>query len=320
MTARPTRGEWLTFLALGLLWGSSYLFIKIGVETLQPLTLISGRLLVGTLVLLAVVVLTRPAVPRDLRMYGHLVVMAALSVMIPFLLVATAEQTTDSALAAIVNAAIPLVAVTLSAVMLREERLTGLRLVGLGLGFLGVVIAVSRGLGSDGADAFGVGALAMSTVSYAAGAVYARRFASGVAPAFAAFAEVGFAFVMAAVLAVLFERPLATSFRPDAIFAILWLGVLGSGIAYLLFFRLLGRWGATRTSLVAYELPIVGIILGAVVLGEVVDARLILGTALIVAGVGFVNGAIRRPRGLARLNGIPAVRPGPVTHAYRPDR
>jgi drug/metabolite transporter (DMT)-like permease len=297
VSARATRAEWATFLALGLLWGSSYLFIKIGVESLPTLTLIAGRLAIGSVVLLGVVLVVRPTLPRNPRTYGHLVVMALLSITIPFLLVATAERSTDSALAAIVNAAIPLVSVTLSAVMLRDERLSGLRLAGLGLGFLGVAIAVSRGLGG-GSDLAGIAALAGSTVSYATGAVYTRRFVRDLAPAVGALFEVGIAFLITASLAVVLERPFATTYRPEALFSILWLGVLGSGIAYLLFFRLLGRWGATRTSLVAYVLPIVGIVLGAVVLDEAVDARLVVGTALIVAGVGFVNGAIRRPRHL----------------------
>ena len=101
--------------------------------------------------------------------------------------------------------------------------------------------------------------------------------------------QVGFALVMTAVLAFVFERPMATELTWEAIGAVIWLGLLGSGLAYLVFFRLLGRWGATRTSMVAYLLPVFGIVLGAVVLREPLTPALVMGTALVVAGIGIVN-------------------------------
>jgi drug/metabolite transporter (DMT)-like permease len=103
--------------------------------------------------------------------------------------------------------------------------------------------------------------------------------------------QVGFALVMVTVLAFVFERPIDVVSRitPDALFAVVWLGILGSGLAYLVFFRILGRWGATRTSMVAYLLPVYGIALGAWVLHEPIDARLLIGTALVIGGVALVN-------------------------------
>ena len=101
--------------------------------------------------------------------------------------------------------------------------------------------------------------------------------------------EVGFALVIAAVLAALFDGGIRLPTQTDAIFAVIWLGLLGSGLAFLIFFRLLSRWGATRTSLVAYVMPAVGLVLGAVVLHEAIDLRIVLGTALVIAGIGFVN-------------------------------
>jgi drug/metabolite transporter (DMT)-like permease len=103
--------------------------------------------------------------------------------------------------------------------------------------------------------------------------------------------QVGFALAMVSVLAFIFERPIdvVSHITPNAIFAVVWLGLLGSGLAYLVFFRILGRWGATRTSLVAYLLPVYGIVLGAFVLHEEIDARLLIGTGLVIAGVALVN-------------------------------
>jgi drug/metabolite transporter (DMT)-like permease len=101
--------------------------------------------------------------------------------------------------------------------------------------------------------------------------------------------QVVFALLITTVLALAFESPILIPGRFDAILAVVWLGLLGSGAAYLVFFRLLGRWGATRTSMVAYLLPVFGIVLGAAVLSEPVDARLLIGTALVIGGIALVN-------------------------------
>jgi drug/metabolite transporter (DMT)-like permease len=287
--------DWLVFLALGLMWGSSYLFIRIGVQTLEPFTLIAARLGIGLLVLATVVALAREPLPREPRMYLHLIVLSVVSVALPFFLITSAEQSTDSSLAAIINASVPLFTIAIAAVALHDEPITPGRLAGLAVGFIGVFILVSRGLvGSAGgvggnSSLYGEVALVGSSISYAVGAVYARRNVRGLRPMIPALFQVAFAFVITAVLAVVLEHPFAKVLRPDAVFAVVWLGILGSGFAYLAFFRLLVRWGATRTTLVAYVLPVVGIILGVLVLNEQVDARILLGTVLIIGGVALVN-------------------------------
>jgi drug/metabolite transporter (DMT)-like permease len=290
-SATSSRIDWLLFILLGFVWGSSYLFIKIGVDAgLQPFTLVSLRLLVGFALLAAVVAAAREHLPRTARMYGHLVVMAAFSVAIPFSLITWAEQSVDSTLASVLNGSVPLFVIVIAAVFLRDEPISINRLVGLGLGFIGVAILV----GFDPADLVGGDlaaklALIGSSLSYAIGGVYARRMVHGLRPMIPAVFQVGFALVMVGILALIFERPLTLPLRPDAILAVIWLGLLGSGAAYLLFFRLLGRWGATRTSMVAYLLPVFGIVLGAVVLSEEIDAGLLVGTALVIGGIALVN-------------------------------
>jgi drug/metabolite transporter (DMT)-like permease len=101
--------------------------------------------------------------------------------------------------------------------------------------------------------------------------------------------QVGFAFAITTVLALLLEHPFQTNVRPDTVLSVVWLGILGSGFAYLAVFRLFSHWGATRTTLVAYLLPIVGIVLGFLVLHEQIDARIVLGTGLVIGGVALVN-------------------------------
>ena len=291
--SRSSRLDWFLFVLLGFMWGSSYLFIKIGVDAgLPPFTLISLRLLFGFILLATVVAIAREPLPRDPKTYGHLMVMGAVNIAIPFSLITWAELTVDSALAAILNAAVPLFVILIASAFLRDERITINRLAGLIVGFVGVVILV----GFDPAkvssgNLAGEIALIGSTISYACGAVYAKRNIDGLRPMIPAIFQVGFALVMVTGLAFVFEHPIdvISKITRDALFAVLWLGILGSGLAYLLFFRILGRWGATRTSLVAYLLPVFGIALGAWVLHEPIDARLLIGTGLVIGGVALVN-------------------------------
>ena len=291
MNSRGTTLDWILFILLGFFWGSSYLFIKIGVEAgFQPFTLVASRLLLGATLLAGVVAIAREPLPRSLRMYGHLSVMAIFSVALPFSLITWAEQSTDSTLAAILNASVPLFVILIAAAALVDESITANRVVGLVIGFIGVAILVGFDPGVlAGTDVVAALALIGSSASYAVGAVYARRFVHGLRPMIPALVQVTFAFVATFVLALIFERPITVPGRFDAILAAVWLGLLGSGTAYVLFFRLLGRWGATRTSLVAYLLPVFGIALGVLVLREPVDARIILGTAMVIGGIALVN-------------------------------
>jgi drug/metabolite transporter (DMT)-like permease len=299
MTSRTSALDWILFIALGFMWGSSYLFIKIGVETFEPFTLIALRLAIGLMLLVAVVAVAREPLPRTGRMYGHLLFMAVFNIVVPFFLITWAEQSVESALASILNATVPLFAVVIASLVLADEPITVNRLIGLIIGFAGVVVVTSRGLSGAGGDVAAEIALIGSSVSYAVGAVYARRNVRGLRPMIPAVFQVGIAFAITATLALVLEDPLGVDLVTvpvfslgilgNPIFAVVWLGLLGSGLAYLTFFRILQRWGATRTSMVAYLLPVFGIALGALVLAEPIDARVILGTALILGGAALVN-------------------------------
>ena len=292
-----SRTDWLLFALLGFLWGSSYLFIKIGVDAgLRPFTLVALRLLIGCGLLAVVVWSAREQLPRSRVVYGHLFVMGCINVALPFVLITWAERSVPSSLAAVLNGAVPLFVIPIAAIFLHDERITLNRVMGLVIGFVGVAILV----GFDPADLAGSSltaelALIGSTISYACGAVYARRYVHGLRPMIPALFQVFFALLIAGALVLAFERPLSFPADPSAVLAVVWLGLLGSGTAYLIFFRLLHDWGATRTALVAYLLPVYGILLGALVLSEAVDAGLVIGTALVIGGVALVNIRFRRP-------------------------
>ena len=299
MNARGTRTEWLLFFALGFMWGSSYLFIKIAVDSFGTFTLIALRLLIGASFLWVAFRLNGTSLPRERRIYKHLVVMAIVNITIPFALITWAEQSVDSALAAILNSTVPLFVIVIAPLFLPDEPIRINGVVGLAIGFIGVVLLVSPGLVSATGDLAGSIALLGSSLAYALGNVYSRRNVRGLPPLVPAVFQVTFALLIVGVLAILLEQPWTA--RPDIgdWFSVIWLGIFGSGLAYMVYFRLLDRWGATRTSLVAYLLPVYGIVLGFLVLREPVDLALIAGTTLVIAGVALVNG----PWGRRRLFG-----------------
>jgi drug/metabolite transporter (DMT)-like permease len=288
---RSTTWVWIPFLALGFLWGSSYLWIKIGLESLPPLTLIAGRLTLGAAFLAVVVAVARQELPRSPRMYGHLLVMSIVNIVLPFTLITVGEQSIDSALASILNATVPLTVIVLAPMFLPDERITVAKVAGLAIGFAGVMLLVAPGLVNLG-DSSMTGELMMigSSICYGVGNVYARRNVHGLRPMIPALFQVSFAALIVVPLAILVDHPFS-SVTPtaSALAAVAWLGILGSGFAYLCYFTILQQWGATRTSMVSYLLPVVGIALGAMVLDEPVTANRVAGTVLVIAGIALVN-------------------------------
>jgi drug/metabolite transporter (DMT)-like permease len=287
---RDTRWVLVPFLGLVLFWGSSYFWIKVGVASLPPLTLIAGRLIVGALLLATVVAVAREPLPRDRRMYGHLLVMSLVNIALPFTLITFGERSVDSALASILNATVPLSVIVLAPLFLPDERITRWRILGLAIGFAGVMVLVAPDLVNLAhPDLPGELMLLASSVSYGAGNVYAKRNVHGLRPMIPALFQVSFAAIIMGVLALVVDQPIGRlAPPPEAIVAVAWLGLLGSGMAYLCYFTILQNWGATRTSMTAYLLPVVGIALGTL-RGEPVTAVRVGGMALIVAGVALVN-------------------------------
>lgn len=285
-------------LTLGVMWGTSYVWIKVAVQTLSTFTLIAARLGIGVALLAAVAAATRLELPRNPRIYGHLLVMAIVNIVIPFTLITWAEQQVNSNLAAIINGAVPLFVVVIAARFLPDEPLTVNRLAGIVVGYVGVVVLVAPGLVSGQATGSLSGELALvgSTLAYAVGAVYARANMRRVPPLVPALFQVAFAFVIVSALALATEQPFAQSWPAETIFAVAWLGLFGSAVAYILMFRLLARIGAGGTSVLAYLLPIVGIVSGFFVRGEAIDITLAVGTALILGGIGLASSKLGQRR------------------------
>jgi drug/metabolite transporter (DMT)-like permease len=274
------------FFALTLIWGASFLFIKIGVEALAPLQVAFGRMFFGVLTLVIIALARRERLPKELRVWAHLVVAATLANSVPFTLFAYAERHVTSALASIGNATVPLFTLAFALLFLPSERPTWRRSVGLFIGFAGVLVVLGawRGL-TAGPDAAGMGLILVAAACYGGSGVYMRRYLSSTSYSSLALSVGQLA---AGTLQLAIVLPFATSL-PHAlparvVVSVFALGAFGTGIAYVLSYGLIRLAGATVASTVTYFIPIVSIVIGVVGLGEHLAWNAPLGAAVIVAG------------------------------------
>ncbi|MFI5254222.1 MAG: DMT family transporter [Candidatus Limnocylindrales bacterium] len=318
---------WLLFGLLSLVWGSSYFWIKVGVtEGLLPFTLVTVRLSIAALGLALLMALTHGRLPHDRATLAKLAFLGLINVALPFGLITWAEQYVGSALASILSSLVPLFAIVFAALALSDEPATLNRLGGLAIGFVGAILLLGRNLAPAPGTAGdmqlpGDLALVLAAASYAASGVFIRRYLSGrkliddpltgprtLRPVEIALPQNVAALVVVAVLALLRERvPGGGLLLPPSTLAwvaVIWLGLFGSALAYLLYFRLLAAWGVTRTTLVTYVMPIVGIALGVFILHEAVDIQVLAGAALVIAGIVLVNAPIGQRRIFGRTAAV----------------
>jgi len=288
--------QWTVFGLLGLVWGSSFLWIKIAVAETGPLTLVAFRLLFGLIGLVLIMLARREKIALSRRTLPAFAFMGVFNTAVPFVLITWGEQHIASSLAAILNATVPLFTIVLAHFWLTDEKITLPKLAGLLVGFVGIIVLVSRDLAPEvlrdalaGAGLWGQAAVLVASVSYAVAATFSRRHLRGQPPVLQAGMVLLIADALMWVVTPAVERPMNFPDTGLAWFAILWLGVLGSCAAYMMFFYLINAWGPTRASMVTYVFPVVGLVLGILFLHEPADWRLVVGALLIVGGIGVVN-------------------------------
>ena len=272
---------------LGLIWGSSFAWIKIAVDEIPPASLVAWRMGLGAAAMLGLLAFIRVPMPRGFGEWLPLAVLGAVNAAIPIFLISWGELFVDSGTAAVLNSLTPIFSLILAGLVLRVEPVTMLRVGGLVLGFLGAALLASRELDlrADASGLIGAAAVVLAALSYAVGASYARHRIRSTHRYVVAGGTLVFAALDTAVLALITDGGVILPTQPETILAVAWLGLMGSFVAYLCFFFLIEHLGATVASMVTYVFPIVGVTLGVAVLGERMDARLILGTALVLAGI-----------------------------------
>lgn len=281
-----------TYLSLGLLgliWGSSFLFIKLGVNEMPPAFVAGGRLVSGLLLLLVVLRMQKLRLPRR-SLWDRLAVVAVLNNVIPWVLIPWGQQYISSALASILNATMPLFTVLIAHVATSDDRLTANKISGVMLGFLGVVVLIGADLRDlRSASAQGDLAILAASVSYAIGIVYARQRLRGQSHTVLATGQLGLGLLFMTPLMALSAGDVHTIPSPIAILAVVALGVLGSGVAYVIYYSLLERASASQVSLVTYLLPVTAVFWGAALLNEALGVNVFAGLVLIFAGVFLAN-------------------------------
>jgi drug/metabolite transporter (DMT)-like permease len=279
-------------LLLSLIWGSSFMFIKVADRQLDPSTLILGRIALAAVTLAVVVAATigLPEAVVELRRHWRaLVVVGLLNTAVPFWLLSWGETRIDSGTASIIQASVPIFTVLLAFGFFHDQRVTGSRLVGVGVGFVGVALLV-------GAQPQGkiLGALAVvgMAVCYAAGGLLIRRYLSTARPPLVAFGTSAVAAI--AVLPAGVAQAPSTLPGWKTIGSVVFLGIVGTAFAYLLFFTIIAGAGASYASFVTYLVPPVALAYGAVFLGEGVGSVAIVGLLLILGGVALGTAVSRR--------------------------
>jgi drug/metabolite transporter (DMT)-like permease len=302
------RGWVPPFVLLAMIWGASFLFIKVGVRELHPLYVTLGRVGAGALALLVVLAVTRDRLPRDPRLWAHLVVVAATANALPFTLFGYGEERISSVLAGIWNATTPLVALPVAVLAFRTEQMTARRAVGVGLGFVGVLVVLGVWRGVGGAELTGQLMCFGAAACYGIALPYQRRFVTGRSESGVALAAAQLV-VATAQLAIV--APLAAGAPPapsglsaDVIGSVLGLGLLGTGLAYVLLFRVIRAAGATTASTVTYVVPLFATLIGVIGLGEHIAWYEPVGGLVVLAGVAISQGV-----GARRLLFVPLRRP-----------
>ncbi|HEX6138910.1 MAG TPA: EamA family transporter [Candidatus Limnocylindria bacterium] len=278
------------FIGLGLIWGSSFLWIKIAVDELPAATLAAERITIGAAVVLVFLRLTGTRFPRTVPELLPLAVVGLLNAAVPYTLISWGETVVDSGTAAVLNSLTPIFSLLIAGLFLRVEPITGLRVLGLLVGFGGAAFLASREfeLRGDPVALLGAGAVAVAAFAYAVAASYARHHLQVTHRYVVSAGTLVFGAIFAWPLAIVADG-LQLPHQPDTIVALLWLGIMGAFVAYLLYFFLIAELGATLASMVTYVFPIVGVALGVIFLDELLDLRLVIGTALVVAGIAVVS-------------------------------
>jgi drug/metabolite transporter (DMT)-like permease len=284
----------LLLVLLASLWGPSFLFIKVAVEDIPPMTMVLGRVGIGAIVLLFLLRLQGSRLPKWGPVWKHIAVVALIHNAIPFVLFSWGEQYIDSALAAILNGTVPFFTILLAHFFAENDRITPVKVIGILVGFGGMVLLAVPSFG-DGLEATTWGILAITAASFLYGVaiVYTRNNLRGLQPLAAPTGQMMIATLYMLPFSLLIDRPYLLPMPSLAsLGSVLALGVLGTALAFTVYYKLLERASASYVSMTTYMIPVFGVILGAIVLNEAITWERVAGCGLILLGVMIVNGLL----------------------------
>ncbi len=282
--------HWILFILLGAIWSSSFMWIKIAVQEIGPMMLVAFRALFGLLFGVVVVLIQPVQWPRDLKSWSPLLLLGITNVAIPFFLISWGEQSIDSAVAAILDATVPLFTILLAHFLLHDDKITVPKIFGLLVGFSGVIILLSRDLvNASTSSLLGQAAVILASIFYAGSAIIVRKSTEDTSGILRSAGPLISASLVMWLVTFIFESPFELPRFSITWVALIWLGVIGSGFAFVLAFYLIHEIGPTRTSMVTYLFPLGGVILGVGFLHEQLTWQLVMGAVLIVASLVIAN-------------------------------
>ena len=280
--------NWIKFFGLSLIWGTSFFWIKIGLKEVDPITLVFFRVSFATLGLIIFFLLTRKNHP--MKFWWLYLFLGFFNVALPFILITWSETHISSGMASVMNSTQPLATALFAAIFIEEERLSPQRILGLVVGFGGVLVLLSDRLsGGLSGQLLGILAMVLAVLSYGGSSVFARLKNKGVSPESQALGQMSFGLIFLVPAMITFESPFVLPRLPISYLAFAWLGLLGSFLASIIWYKLLDEIGPSRVSMTTYLLPLIGISLGALVLNEKIGWRLLAGGILIIFGIIIVN-------------------------------
>lgn len=280
----------IVFLILSAIWGSTWLFIKIGLEDLPPLTFAGVRFVIGAALLFAVVLVRRVPLPRARRDWTLMAATGILSFTVNYGLLFWGEQHVSSGLAALLQATIPVFGLIIAHYYLPGERLTVLKIIGVLLGVAGVGVIFSDQMSFHGALALlGSAAIVLGALAAAYANVLVKARGSHLDPAVLALGQMIFGLVPLLLGGAAAEgNPMSFNWTPRAWLALIYLAVVGSALAFILYYWLVRNMDVTKTMLIALVTPLLAVTLGMIVLDEALTWRIVTGGAAILCGVGLI--------------------------------
>jgi drug/metabolite transporter (DMT)-like permease len=287
--------ELALLLALSGLWGASYTLIRIGVETIPPVTLIAARTLIAGLTLGAVLRWRGIAWPTDRDSWRRFLIQAGLNSVVPFTLIAWAERTTDAGLATVLNSTSPIFAFLLTACITRHEPVLPRKAVGVGAGLIGICLIIGiEALSGLGTALWAQLAIVAATICYAGAAIFGRGFKQ-LDPMMPAAGSLICGAAILVPLSLVVDRPWTLAPSTESIAALLGLAVFSTALAFVIYFRLVGTLGSVGTTAQAYLRVPIGVAIGGALLGETLSATAWIGLACVIAGVAAMTIPARKP-------------------------
>ncbi len=293
--------HWLVFILLGAIWSSSFMWIKLALRELSPAAIVAVRVTLGFLFGAVVIIVTRIKLPKNFKDWMPLLLVGLTNFAAPFFLISWGEKSIDSSVASVLDATVPLFTIFIAHYLLHDDKMTIKKFSGLIIGFAGVIVLLSKNIGASSSTVLGEAAVVLASVFYAGSAVFIRKTTQKIPGILRSTIPMFSASVLMWMVALTTNVPLQIPKLELTWIALLFLGLIGSGLAFLMAFYLIHEIGPTRSTMVTYIFPLGGVLLGVIFLHEQITWQLILGGALILSSLLIVNMNISANLSLKRI-------------------